>query len=199
MEKKEFLVKLYSGLFFVIGIVLILAVILSIGMDKGIMQPKFALKVLFREVGGLSIGAPIRLSGVTVGSVGGIDFLPQEINGRNVEVTLSLFKRYRPQIEKAYSFRIATEGVLGQKIVDISTDRTGQNRTKSLDGVVLGEDPLNVQDMADTFSEAVNSFQGAAGSLDDLMVDLQVKFKAIKRVLNRLEQRLIDGTLFRVF
>ncbi|MDP8265763.1 MAG: MlaD family protein [Candidatus Aceula meridiana] len=199
MEKKEFLVKLYSGLFFVIGIILILAVILSIGMDKGIMQAKFTVKVLFREVGGLSIGAPIRLSGVTVGSVRKIDFLPQEVNGRNVEVTLSFFKRYRAQIEKAYSFRIATEGVLGQKIVNISTDRTGQNRTKSLDSAILGEDPLNVQDLAETFGEAVASFQGAAGSLDDLMVDVQVKFQAIKRVFNRLEQRLIDGTLFRVF
>ena len=85
MEQKEFSRNLYAGLFFVIGVILICVVVLSIGMEKGITQPKFKIQVLFREVGGLMVGAPIRFSGVNVGSVGKIDFLKDEVVGRNVD------------------------------------------------------------------------------------------------------------------
>lgn len=199
MEHKDFSIKLYAGLFFIIGIALILTVIFSIGMDKGIMQPKFTFTVLFREVGGLSVGAPIRLSGVTVGAVSNIDFLDEEIEGRNVAVTMHLFKRYQGQIARAYSFRIATEGVLGRKIIEISLDKSGQRRTIALDQPLFGEDPLDVQDLAKTMQQGVLSFQQAASTLDEVMGDIKSKVYTFKRVINRVEQRLIDGTLFRVF
>lgn len=199
MEKKEFSRNLYAGLFFVIGIVLICVVVLSIGMEKGFTQPKFKLTVLFREVGGLIVGAPIRLSGVNVGTVGKIDFLEKEIGGRNVEVTLNLFKRYKDQIDQAYSFKIKTEGVLGQKIVEISKDRTGLRRTVDIDRPIIGEDPLDVQDLAQTFGDTAVSLQNTASSIGLVMDELEDQFKKLKRVLNRLEERLIEGGLFKVF
>jgi len=199
MEQKEFTKNLYAGLFFIIGIVLICVVVLSIGMEKGITQPKFKIQVLFREVGGLMIGAPIRFSGVQVGTVGKIDFLKEEVMGRNVAVTFNLFLRYKDQIEQGYSFRIKTEGILGQKFVEISKDRTDQRRRLDFHASLIGEDPLDVQDLAETFGKAAISLQETARATDSAMLEIRDRFKALKRVLNRVEQRLIDGTLFKVF
>jgi len=199
MEQKEFSKNLYAGLFFIIGIILICVVVLSIGMDKGITQPKFKIQVLFREVGGLMIGAPIRFSGVQVGTVGKIDFLKEEVMGRNVAVTLNLFARYKEQIEQGYSFRIKTEGILGQKFVEISKDRTEQKRHLDFRAPLIGEDPLDVQDLAETFGKTAISLQETARATDAAMLEIRDRFKALKRVLNRIEQRIIDGTLFKVF
>lgn len=199
MNQKEFTVQFFAGLFFIIGIILIFIVVFFIGLDKGLMQPRFDVTVAFRDVGGLSVGAPIRLSGVMVGSVRQIDFLDKEIQGRHVVVTCSFFRRYREQINKAHTYRISTEGLLGQKIIEISMDSTGQGQIHKEGKMILGQDPLDVQDLARTMEDTVLSFQDAAQALSRLAVDAQNKFQSIKRMLNRAEQRLIDGTLFRMF
>ena len=199
MEKKEFSIKLYAGLFFIIGVILIGIVILTIGMERGLTQPKFTSQVLFSQVGGLSVGAPVRLSGVNVGTVGKIDFLDEEVGGRHVVVTLNLFKRYKSQIEKAYRFEIKTEGVLGQKLIAISKDPSGDGRKLNISEVVLGEDPLDVQDLAKTFGQTALSLQDTAKGMAVVMNEVDDNFKKIKRVLNRIEERLIEGSLFKVF
>jgi len=199
MEHKEFSRNVYAGLFFVIGIILICVVVLSIGMEKGITQSKFKMRILFREVGGLVVGAPIRLSGVNVGTVAKIDFLHEEVLGRNVEVTLNLYSRYKEQLEQSDSFQIKTEGVLGQKFVQINKNRSGQRLKIDFAQPVIGEDPLDVQDLAKTFGQTAISLQDTAKAIDSVMIEVKDRFKTIKRVLNRLEQRLIDGTLIRVF
>src|SRR3990167_5056287 len=108
MEKRDFIKRLYAGMFFIIGIILISIVILAIGIEKGMTQPKFQVKAVFHEVGGLSVGAPIRLSGVNIGTVGRIDFLDEKVEGRGVLVTLNIFRRYKKQLERAYRFAIKT-------------------------------------------------------------------------------------------
>ena len=199
MEQKEYSKNLYAGIFFIIGIILICVVVLTIGMEKGITQSKFRMQVFFRDVGGLIVGSPIRLSGVNVGTVAKIDFLKEEVDGRNVAVTLNLFSRYRDQIEQGYTFRIKTEGVLGQKFIEINKDRTGQRRTIDFKNSVIGEDPLDVQDLANTFGATAVSLQQTARATDSMMLEIRERFKAFKRVMNRVEQRLVDGTLFKVF
>ena len=199
MEKKEVTRTLYAGLFFIIGVILIGVVVLTIGMEKGLTQPKFTAEVLFSQVGGLSVGAPVRLSGVNVGTVGKIDFLKQEVAGRNVVVTLNLFKRYKSQIEKGYSFVIKTEGVLGQKLISINKDSTGNGRKLNIGEPIVGEDPLDVQDLAKTFGQTAVSLQETAKGMGVVMSEVDDNFKKIKRVLNRIEERLVEGSLFKVF
>ena len=52
---------------------------------------------MFTHVGGLTEGAPTRLAGVTVGTVGSIDFLPEPIEGRRIKVSLNIFDKYKNQ------------------------------------------------------------------------------------------------------
>ncbi|MCX5681727.1 MAG: MCE family protein [Candidatus Omnitrophica bacterium] len=208
MEQKEYSRNIYAGAFFIIGIILIGVVVLTIGIEKGITQPKFQMQVFFREVGGLIIGSPIRLSGVNVGTVAKIDFIKEEVDGRNVAVTLNLFSRYRDQIEQGYNFRIKTEGVLGQKFIEISKDKTGQKKTidfknpiigEDFKNPIIGEDPLDVQDLANTFGATAISLQQTARATDAMMLEIKERFKGFKRTMNRVEERMIDGTLFKVF
>ena len=69
MDKKDLVKKSIAGLFFILSIGLIVTVVFVIGVGKGLTEPKFHMTVLFKKVGGLATGAPVRLSGVTVGTV----------------------------------------------------------------------------------------------------------------------------------
>ena len=196
MDRKDFVKKLYAGIFFVIGILLILAVVFVIGMEKGLTQPKFQVRVVFKDVGGLSVGAPVRLSGVNIGTVGKIDFLEEKVDGRGVDVTLNLFKRYRRQVEKGTRFTIKTERILGQKLIAISTEN---GDSFNLAETVLGEDPLDVQDLAESFDATAVSLQEASDNINKMLKQLEHASKTFKRLVDRIEQRIIDGDLFKVF
>ena len=197
MDKRDFVKRLYAGIFFIIGVLLIFVVILAIGIEKGFTQPKFQVTVLFREVAGLSVGAPIRLSGVNIGTVSGIDFLEERIDGRAVKVVLNIFIRYRKQLEKASSFAIKTEGLLGAKLIEISMDQGGQHI--DLSKTVIGEDPLDVQGVAEAFKDTALSLTETSRGINTMTQEFKYISKTTKRLLDRIEERLMNGNLFKLF
>jgi len=223
MEKSTFNKNFFSGAFLIGGIILILMVVLMIGKDKGFTQPKFKATVLFRDVGGLIEGAPVQLAGVNVGTVSDISFLDQKVDSRRVKVEVNIFNRYKKQLTEDVRFSIKTEGILGEKLIEIHGGESG--RPADFSQPVIGEDPMNVGDMAQVFADAAASFTNT--SEDFSKVDVQELSKVLsdtaqsltatsrgineiltemhyisiksRRLLDRLEQRVIEGDLFKVF
>jgi phospholipid/cholesterol/gamma-HCH transport system substrate-binding protein len=197
MEKNTNLKRFFAGLFFVVGVGMIVVSIFVIGFDRGLTQPKFQVIVLFNEVGGLVEGAPIRLSGVNVGVVGSINFLDQPIEGRSLKVVMSIFKKYELQFRKCSRVSIKTEGVLGQKLIEISEDR---NRKAFDPGLpVIGEDPLDVEDMAGVITRTAISIQGTSKDLAEVLDQWKYISRKTKRLINRVEEKVVEGSLFKIF
>ena len=168
MEKKK-LRRIFSGIFFLAGLGLILSVIFIIGKERGLVQPKFQVSVLFRDVGGLIEGAPVQLAGVQVGAVADIRFLDQEFQDRLVKVKLNIFDKYKRQLDQNVRFAIKTEGILGEKLIEIHVSSHGEKI--DLNKPIIGEDPLNVQDLAEVFADAAEAFTRT--SEDFNKVDIQ--------------------------
>lgn len=197
MREKDFTKKFWAGIFFIASLFVIGIAIFVIGVERGFTEPKFTMTVLFQEVGGLGEGAPVRLSGVTVGTVAKIDFLGQEVSGRGVRVRLSIFKKFEKQLHKSTSFVIGTEGVLGDKVVGIHT--SPEFVREDLSQPVLGGDPLDVKSIAEKFGSAAQSLQEASDSINQLSTEMQDMSASLRRILVRIEQKLIEGNLFKVF
>ena len=179
------------------SIALIVGVVFVIGVERGLTEPKFEMTVLFRKVGGLMPGAPVRVSGVTVGTVANIDFLDQEVEGRGVRVTLNLYQKYERQLRKSVRTSVITEGVLGEKILEISTHP--EYDRADLAQPVIGVDPLDVEDLAETFGAAAESLLETSKTIDMITREIGAISLSTRRLLNRIEQRLIDGDLFKLF
>ncbi len=197
MGKHEDFKNFFTGLFLLVGIGLTIGVILTIGFDKGLTEPKFQITVLFRNVGGMIEGAPIRLSGVTVGNVQKINFLEKEIMGRGLEVKLNIYNRYRKQLEKSSRFSIKTEGILGAKFIEIKV--ASRKPPVDLNQPILGEDPFDVEDSAEIFLMTAQSLNDTAQDVRKLLKEVQYMSHKTKRLIDRVEQRVIDGSLFKVF
>jgi len=223
MDKQETIKQIMASAFFVAGIALIVLFIFTIGKDKGFYQKKFQVEMHFSNVGGLVEGAPVRLHGVNIGNVASIDFLEQENQGRKVSVKANIFNRFKEQLKQGTRFTIQTEGVLGEKLVEIySLD--GQPQI-DLERPIAGEDPISVTDMAQQFAELAQSFTKTADEfskvdivnltkvmedssrallitsegVNDMMEDLKEITRKSKRMIGRLEERIIEGNLFTVF
>ncbi|PIR18610.1 MAG: hypothetical protein COV48_06570 [Elusimicrobia bacterium CG11_big_fil_rev_8_21_14_0_20_64_6] len=160
-------------------------------------QPKFQMTVLFHEVGGLTIGAPVAVSGVNVGTVADIDFIENDESGRNVAVVLNIYKKYENQLKKSYRYMIKTEGILGEKFVDINI--RDDFRRPDLKTPVIGEDPIDIQNLAVTFGESAEALSETSDLINSMFIEMQRIGMTTKRLLNRIEQRVIEGNLFKVF
>jgi phospholipid/cholesterol/gamma-HCH transport system substrate-binding protein len=197
MLKDDMIKQFWAGVFFLAGVVLVAGVIFFIGFNKGFSQPKMTMAVLFDKVGGLTEGAPVRLSGVTVGLVESIDFLDEEVEGRGIEVKLGVFRKFEDQVRRLTRVSVQTEGVLGSKYVEIS--RRPDQATLNIDVPVLGDAMLDVYDIAEVLRDTAQGFNQTTQDISTIMSELKHMSRRSKRILDRFEQRLIDGTLIKIF
>lgn len=221
--RKDLIREILAGAFFLLGIIVLFIFIFTIGRDKGLTEKKFQISILFRNVGGLTEGAPVRLAGVNIGTVSSIEFLDEETQGRRVKVELNIFEKFRKQLNGSARFTIKTEGLLGEKLLEIY-DVAGKDKI-DLSRPVIGEDPFDVQDLAVVFSGAAESFTKTSMELsridmvgltnvmtesseailttskgiNEMLDEMQEIILKSTRLLDRVEQKLIDGNLFKVF
>jgi phospholipid/cholesterol/gamma-HCH transport system substrate-binding protein len=197
MAKDDMMKQFWAGVFFILGMTLIGGAVFFIGFQKGMTQPYFLLSVLFDKVGGLTEGAPVRLSGVNVGTVEAIDFLDKEIMERGVKVTLRIQKRYEKPVSRSTRISLQTEGVLGAKYIEIG--REPGESALDLSRQVLGKPMLDVYDLAEVLQDTAGSFNDTTRGINTMVTQLNYISRKTKRLLDRAEQRMIDGNLFKVF
>ena len=109
---------------FRVGVLVVLAVLfLSIGVfligNKDLLfSSTYRLKADFQNVAGLNNGAEVRIGGIHQGTVKEID-LPSQPDGK-VTVVMNLRTPTRNIVKKDSRASIKTEGLLGDKYVEIS-------------------------------------------------------------------------------
>ncbi len=197
MRNQHQIKPVVAGAFLLLSVALIIVVVFTIGLEKGFTEPKFTMTALFHKVGGLMVGAPVRISGVTVGTVADIGFLEREVSGRGVKVTMQIFRKYEKQVHKITTIAIETEGVLGQKIVEIGTGE--RVHIEDLKASFIGSDPIDAADIAHAFDDTAAALTRTTEKIDGMLDYIGEISRTTKRLLQRIEQRVIDGNLFKVF
>jgi phospholipid/cholesterol/gamma-HCH transport system substrate-binding protein len=105
------------GLFIFIGSFLIVISILTVGNKESLFVDTIVINSKFENVEGLKTGAPVRLSGFTIGSVSNIVLSSDSIG--TVIVTMNIEKSLQHFIRLDSEASIITEGLVGKKVVAI--------------------------------------------------------------------------------
>lgn len=106
--------ELKFGLIAVFAIVMAGLLIFAVGGGGGFFWQNYPLKVQFPNVAGLMSGSPVRVAGVEVGSVTGVDLVP---NG--AEVSFNVKDDMRELITDRSTAKIGSISLLGEGAVDI--------------------------------------------------------------------------------
>ena len=80
MDARERRTDLRVGIFVILGIVVLSGAVALIGQERRLFETPVYLRALLPNVAGLKLGAPVRLAGVDVGIVSGIEF-PKIVEG----------------------------------------------------------------------------------------------------------------------
>lgn len=177
-ERRELGVKFRVGLFVLVALAVFLATIYALGARARLFEARYVVYADFTEVGGLTEGATVRLAGVQIGRVAGVH-LPGEPGGK-VRVDLDIARRYADRIRKDSIARIETQGLLGDKVVEITVGTAATPALKAGE-VLAARDPTDL-------GRVLNEGAGAVQDMGALMAELRTSAETLNR------SKLIEST-----
>jgi phospholipid/cholesterol/gamma-HCH transport system substrate-binding protein len=167
--------ELKIGVLTIVAIVIAAITIFLLTGQKGFAWQRYSLKAQFGNVAGLNPGSPVRVAGVEVGSVDGV-----ELAGDKVDVTFEVNKRYRDRITTTSSATLGSVSLLGEASVDISPSTTG-TPIPDFGYVPTGKAAPQLADVTTQASEGIQELSGlirdvrqGRGTVGKLMTDDQL-------------------------
>lgn len=117
--KNQRLIYFRVGLFVLIAVSIFIMIVFFLTGDQSIFEKSYTLNTSFKNTAGLIKGAAVRLSGVRIGAVTGIDFAKQPEGEKVIEVSMKINKEGIQRLNPDAKATIRTEGLLGDKYIEI--------------------------------------------------------------------------------
>jgi phospholipid/cholesterol/gamma-HCH transport system substrate-binding protein len=197
-------IELRVGLFVLAATILLVVVIFYV-TAPGALGPKYRLRVYLPEVDGLTEGAPVRVDGVEVGNVERIVIAtpkPGEVapQNRNIEVDMRIQKSSQSYIRTDSMAGLITEGLLGNRYVNI--DRGFVGRVLQNDEEIPGREEKALKQVVERSADLMDSLSSIARQASSVLEDVRSgrgslgKFMVDPEAYNRLNSSL--GSLDRM-
>jgi hypothetical protein len=158
------------GIFVFLALLCLSAGIFLIGNKEFLFNRTYRLKTDFQNVGGLENGAEVRVGGIHEGTISRID-LPTEPGGK-VTIVMKLHSSTQNVIRKDSIASIKTEGLLGNKYLEISFG-TKKAQAVQNDDLIAGEVPVDIAEQAKDFAASAKT---GVEAFSDNMTALQHNF-----------------------
>src|SRR5215207_4220476 len=138
------------GLEFKVGLLIIAAAAILVGfvfvLGNFSLSSGFTIHIDYAYTGNLQAGAPVKVAGIKVGKVSGVEFRGGKLDpatGRRVQVRVTAWveDRAKDSIRKDAEFFINTAGVLGEQYVEIVPGDDWQSPPLPPGTIVKGIDP----------------------------------------------------------
>lgn len=180
-----------------VGLVLLLALVILgfgiffIGNIGDVFGTRYRLVTLMESAAGLVPGAPVQVAGQNVGQVDRVEFIrPEERpgTGETVAVWLGVNVSIRDQIRADSRARVRTQGLLGDRLIDIAPG--------SADSPVLSEGDTLAAAPALSYEELLAQAADAVQALITLSNDLTATLGRVAAGEGSLGQLLVDDALY---
>jgi phospholipid/cholesterol/gamma-HCH transport system substrate-binding protein len=112
--------ELKIGLAAIAALALAATLIFTLSGSGGFSWQRYTLKTVFTNIAGLNEGSLVRIAGVPVGSVTGV-----ELVGETVEVTFEISKEMQPRVTSESTAALGSVSLLGESAVDITPSTKG--------------------------------------------------------------------------
>lgn len=168
--------ELRVGLFVLASATLLVVVIFYVTGGEGALGAKYRLYTLLPEVDGLTVGAPVRVDGVEVGNVERIDITPLKPGVRaekdkSIEVVMRIQKKYQGYIRSDSAAGLITEGLLGNRYVDI--DRGFVGRVLQNEEEIPGRQEDALKQVVERSADLLESLRSITTQANAVLTDIR--------------------------
>lgn len=172
------------ALIITVSLGIIFLTILFAGNVEEFLRPKITLHAIFHDVKGLRAGAPVWFSGLEIGSVKSLTFLPES----GVRVTMSITPESLKYLRADSKASIMTLGLLGDKYIEISAGSKSARPLKQGD-TIKGITSTEIQ-------EIVKTSQASLARLTEFIHKLEALITRLEQGEGTVPMLLRDPTLY---
>ncbi len=159
------------GLLFLAAVIVLGCAVFLIGRRDHVFSTKNEYTISFDQVGGLTEGAVVQLSGVGVGQVEQIDLPPTVATGA-LTITISIERRYAERVREDSVARIKTLGLLGDKFIEITSGTPGSPVIPP-GGRIKAAPPTNVDQLISSGEDFVDNIVAISISLRAMLTRME--------------------------
>lgn len=145
---KETTRSIRLGTFVLAGTIFLVAALYFIGNKRNLFGNTFSIHADFYDVNGLMPGNNVRFSGIDVGTVKSVEI----VHDRVVTVTIIIEEKYRNYIHKNDVATIGTDGLMGNKLININSVDDHSARITNGDTLATLE-AIETEEMTRTLSQ----------------------------------------------
>lgn len=164
---KELKKNIILGFFVILGVIVFIFGIFMIGSRKGLFSETFTISTVFSNAAGLKSGGLVRFNGVKVGIVKAVTL----INDSVVQVDMNIEDDKRKFITKSAVADIASDGLMGDKLINITTARAGDKLVENND-FIRGHNSINTEQALQTLMASNENVKVISENLKTLTNEL---------------------------
>ena len=169
------------GLFVLAGILFLIIMLYMIGKNQDLFSSTFVLKTRYENVQGLVPGNNVRYAGIEAGTVRRIEVL----NDTLVEVVMVVQNKMRPFIRKNAVTAIGTDGLMGNKVINIVATREAAALVEPGD-VLASQEVFGTDDILRTLNKTTRDIAVVAEHLKSTVLRIN-NSTALWQLLNDKE------------
>lgn len=155
------------GLFVAVGLLLTMVMVFMLGSDRRFFTRYYTLYANFGNISGLRVGAPVQLAGLSVGTVEDVR-LPDEMGIKLISVVLKIDKGYEGRIRADSIATVETQGLLGDKFIQITVGSEGQDMLPDK-GIISSKDTASIFALAEKAGEIMKDMGEASKTFNELL------------------------------
>jgi len=172
-DTKKFELKV--GFFILIGMAILFFIVFSVG-DIYLVKQGYHITAIFNFASGIGPSAPVRLAGVGVGEVEGVNIFYDEKDKRT-KAKVYAWIRDPARIEEDATITINTLGLLGEKYLEVIPGTPDKPLLKN-GSEIVGHDPVQMEQvtedlkkMADSVTVIIDRLKKGEGTIGKLLTD----------------------------
>jgi len=164
--------ELKVGVVIIVAIIVLVITMVKLGEAANLFTTRYDLVAYVKDGKGLTRGGQVTVDGQVVGDIKAIEFLPvSDDTTRNLKLTVEVDKRLQQQIRGDSRATVQTLGLLGDKVLNISSGTKKYNALQPGDQVPLGQ-TLDYDEVIAQAGSAVSEFVGLTKDLRSITGDI---------------------------
>ncbi|TCS80501.1 MlaD family protein [Pectinatus cerevisiiphilus] len=165
------------GLFTMLALALALVIVVQLGHISFGEAPRYKITASFKYVDGLKPGALVRYAGVDIGNVRTVT-----TDGSGANVVLEIKNDIK--VPKKSTVTISSDGLMGEKFVNIYSDGTGGDDYLAAGDTVQGTEERNITSLMASVSDTLDKVDKMVTSVNTVIGNPQVQDSLIESAVN---------------